>query len=252
MPGTFKRILHTLFAAALCWLCAGAAWADHPSDAAFNAANALYDKGDFKAAREAYERIVESGSWSANLFFNLGDAAFRQGDRAAAFLAYERAVALAPGNAEAQANLRFLRDQTGARLPALPWYGRALAWPPANAAAWIAAAAFFALLFSLLPKVWKAEPSLAGALFAVLALAWSGAVLAWHQSRGEPWIVTAERANARTTPADSSAIAAPLPQGSHIRLLQERGAWLHIQLPDGGKGWIARDAVAPVRLARGR
>ena len=231
-------------------LCCGSALAAHPADAPFNAANALYDKGDFKGAQTIYEGLVQSGDWSANLFYNLGNAAFRQGDKATAFLAYERALALEPGQPEAQANLRFLRDQTGAKLPATPWYGQALTWPGANASAWIAAVAFFGFALSLLPKIWKGQVATTAAIFCALTLGWSAAVLAWSQSQGETWIVTANRATARATPADSSLAAAALPQGSHVRLLQERGAWLHVQLPDGAKGWINSDAAKPVRLTK--
>lgn len=243
-----RSLIKSIFVALL--LCCASGFAASPADAPFNAANALYDKGDFKGAQTIYEGLVQSGDWSANLFYNLGNAAFRQGDKAAAFLAYERALALEPGQPEAQSNLRFLRDQTGAKLPSLPWYGRALAWPEANAAAWIAAAAFFGFALSLLPKIGKGQVATAPAIFCLLALAWSAAVLAWAQSRGETWIVTADRATARTTPADSSPAAAALPLGSHVRLLQERGAWVHVQLPDGTKGWINGDAAKPVRLTK--
>jgi len=227
----------------------GNAFAAAPAD--FNAANALYDKGDFKGARAGYEALVASGHWSAHLFYNLGNAAYREGDKGAAFVAYERALALEPGQPETKANLRFLREETGAKLPATPWYGRALSWPSADEAAWIGAVAFFGLCFSLVPRVWKSRAAAAPAVFCCLALGWGGAVLAWNNTQGESWVVTAERATARTTPADSSvAAAAALPMGSHVRLLQERGPWVCMQLPDGSKGWITRDAVSPVAIAR--
>jgi tetratricopeptide (TPR) repeat protein len=247
----FASLRETLLPVLMLLFCSSA-FAAHPADAPFNAANALYDKGDFKGAQAIYEGLVESGTWSANLFYNLGNAAFRQGDKAAAFLAYERSLALEPGQPEAQANLRFLRDQTGAKLPPISWQQRALGWPSANAAAWIAAATFFGLALSLLPKTWNGRIFASPAIFCALALAWSAAVLAWDQSRGETWIVTSDHATARTTPADSSPAAAILPMGSQVRLLQERGAWLHIQLPDASKAWISADAVKPVRLGRSK
>ena len=110
--------------------------------------------------------------------------------------------------------------------------------------------AFFGFALSLLPKIWKGQVATTAAIFCALTLGWSAAVLAWSQSQGETWIVTANRATARATPADRSLAAAALPQGSHVRLLQERGAWLHVQLPDGAKGWINSDAAKPVRLTK--
>ena len=216
----------------------------------FDAANTLYDKGDFQGARSGYEVLVQSGPWSAHLFYNLGNSAFRLGDKSAAFLAYERALALDPGHPEAKANLNFLRGETGAKLPATPWYGRALSWPAANEAAWIASAAFFGLCFSLAPVVWKRRAATLPALFCGMALVWSGAVVGWQASRGETWIVTVEAAQARTMPAENSQAMATLPMGSHVRLLLERGPWLQVQLPDDSAGWIHSDTVKPVRLTR--
>ncbi|MDD5349919.1 MAG: tetratricopeptide repeat protein [Chthoniobacteraceae bacterium] len=227
--------------------CAGAR-AAAPAD--LNAAHALYDKGDYAGARAGYEALVQSGPWSANLFYNLGNAAYRQGEKGSAFLAYERALALEPGHPEAAANLRFLREETGAKLPAVTWVDRALEHPAGNTAAWLAAAAFWGLCFSLAPLVWKRRAAAGPALVCVLALGWSGAALWWQNSQGALWIVTADTATARTEPADNATATAKLPVGSRVRLLLERGAWVNVRLPDASKGWIARDAADPVRLAR--
>ena len=216
----------------------------------FDAANRLFDQGDFQGARSGYDAVVESGHWSANLFYNLGNAEFRLGNKSAAILDYERALVLEPAHPEATANLNLLRGETGAKLPSMPWYGRALSKVPANEAAWIASAAFFGLCLSLIPRVWKRRAATLPAAVCALALIWSTSVVGWHASRGETWIVTADEAKARTTPADNSPAAAALPMGSRVRLLLERGPWLQMQLPDGSAGWISRDAVQPIRLAR--
>jgi len=216
--------------------------------AGFDAANRLYDKNDFKGARAAYGELVKANNWSANLFYNLGDAAFREGDKGAAILAYERALALEAGHPEALANLRFLREATGARLPVEPRLGRILSWPDRNEAAWLAAVAFWGICFGLAPLAWKRRPAGALVVFCSLALIWSGAVLGWQHSRGETWIVTTEGAKARSMPADNSPALSPLPTGSHVRLLLERGPWVNIELPDASRGWIPREAVSPIRI----
>ena len=243
------RSIARLFLAASLLFCASAFAA---APAGFDAANALYDKGDFAGARSVYETLVKSGDWSAHLFYNLANAAYRQGDKGAAFLGYERALELEPTHPEAAANLAFLRGETGAKLPAVPWYARALSWPPAKAALWIAAGAFWGLCFSWIPLLWKRRAAALPALFCGLLLAWSGTVVGWQSSQGELWIVTADAAKAQTMPAENSPTAATLPMGSHVQLLLERGAWLYAQLPDGTRGWISRDAVAPVRLTKAK
>ncbi len=234
--------------ACLFLLVACTAQASAPSE--FNAANNLYDKGDFKAARSSYEALVKSGNLSPNLFFNLGNADYRLGDKGAAFVAYERALALDPSHPEAKANLNFLRQETGAKIPDVPWLGRLLSWPTPSHSAWLAAAAVWVLCFSLAPALFKRRAAWTPAVLSLLVLAWCGAVLGWYQSRGETWITTGTQASARVAPADSSGLAAALPMGSHVRLLLERGPWLYVQLPDQSRGWIAKDAVTPVALGK--
>ena len=84
----------------------------------FDAANKRYDKGDFQGARTAYEALVKSGNYSANLFYNLGNADYRLGKKGDAFVAYERALALDRGASGNQSQSGLLREETGARLPA--------------------------------------------------------------------------------------------------------------------------------------
>lgn len=218
--------------------------------AQFDAANRLFDKGDFQGARAEYEKLVQSGPWSTHLFYNLGNADFRLGDKGAAFLAYERALALDPGQhaQDLETNLHFLRDATGAKLPLTPWYGRALSWTTANGAAWLASAAIFGICFSLVPLLGKKRASTLPAAFCCLALVWSSLAISWQTSQGEIWIVTADETKARTMPADNASVTATLPMGSQVRLRLERGPWLQVQLPDDSAVWISRDAVQPVRL----
>ncbi len=226
--------------------------------AGFDTANQSYAKGDFKTARAGYETLVKSGDWSANLFFNLGNADYRLGDKGAAFVAYERALALDPAHPEARANLSLLREETGARLQAPSWFSQALGWPleaTHNRAEWLAALAFWALCLSLAPRWIKRAPVLwVLAVPSLLVLLWCGAALAWQESRGGTWIITATEATARVAPADGSEKAGTLPMGSHAQLLLERGEWLYLLLPtenaDGSqaRGWLSRTAAEPIAL----
>ena len=78
----------------------------------FEAANQAFDQGKFAEAKAGYEKLAETGEWSAHLFYNLGNADYRLGATGRAMLDYERALALDPAHAEARANLAVLRKQT--------------------------------------------------------------------------------------------------------------------------------------------
>jgi tetratricopeptide (TPR) repeat protein len=253
---SYRRALFLL----LCLICCASLHAAVPPE--FEAANQRYDKGDFQGARTAYEALVKTGNYSANLFYNLGNADYRLGKKGDAFVAYERALALDPAHPETRANLALLRDETGARLPSPPWTERAILWPETvtlHRAAWVAAVAFWALCFSFVPALSKSQaeggrrPAWLPAIASVLVLAWCAGAIAWERTRGATWIVKEPQASARVSPADGSELAAALPMGSQVQLLQDHGPWLYVVLPDQNgesRGWISRTAVEPVIPAR--
>ena len=246
-------ILRALRLGMLCAFVTLLTWS-HPAQAAapssFYAANNFYDKGDFKNARDAYETLVKAGNWSANLFFNLGNADYRLGDKGAAFLAYERALTLDPSHPEARSNLLLLRDEAGSRLPTTGWLGRLLSWPSADHATWLAAAAFWVLVFCLSLALFKRRIAWLPTLTSLATLGWCAAVIVWQPSCADTWITVAPQASARLAPADTSKKAADLPMGSQVHLLLERGPWLYVLLPDQSRGWISRRAVEPVALGK--
>src|SRR5205085_9995945 len=63
-------------------------------DSAFTNANQAYAEGGFEEAANAYETLIGSGNWNANLFYDLGNARDRLGEFVQAFLKSERALAL--------------------------------------------------------------------------------------------------------------------------------------------------------------
>src|SRR6185295_18789162 len=63
-------------------------------------------------------------------------------------------------------------------------------------------------------------------------------------------IVTARETTARLAPADRASVAEPLPAGSRVRVLSERGEWIYCALPGGGRGWIPDTQIERIRLAK--
>ena len=109
------RIL--ISAARCCWILIitgmlilpGRAGSTQPSQAAFSAANRLYEQGKFGEAVQAYQALLSTGVNSANLHFNLGNAAFQNGHPGRAVAHWEQARRLAPRDPDVTANLGFVR-----------------------------------------------------------------------------------------------------------------------------------------------
>src|SRR5258708_3624899 len=153
MPGT-DRHFSTEDRRSLCWIVLlGVAmlgcWPAVGRAGEFETANQVYDQGKFAEAKEGYEKLIESGAGSANVYYNLGNADFRLGSAGRAMLGYERALALSPRHPEAQANLKLLRQQNGAKLRPLSWSERIAVNLPADAWSIVAAVAGWVVLFGL-------------------------------------------------------------------------------------------------------
>ena len=61
-------------------------------------------------------------------------------------------------------------------------------------------------------------------------------------------VVIAENAQARFAPADDGKVVLPLPAGSEVHILSERGAWSYVLLPDRGRGWLASEKIERLRM----
>ncbi|MEP6671267.1 MAG: tetratricopeptide repeat protein [Chthoniobacter sp.] len=242
------RTLRTIAALLLAVLALGTAssWAGE-----FETANQAYDQGKFSEAKGGYEKLLESGSGSANIYYNLGNTDFRLGSAGRAILNYERTLALNPHHPEARANLKLLRDQNGAKLLPRTWNSRVAAlltpqvWTMvASVTGWIFA---FGIVWIVISRrddnfgLWTF--SLASALVCAVAL-----VSIWSIAKDQTLaVITAKQTEARLAPAESAGVAEALPAGSQVRVLSERGEWIYCELPGLGRGWIPDGAVERVR-----
>ena len=220
----------------------------------FAKANQAYNDTHYEEAAAAYQQLVDTGHWNANLFYNLGNAHYRLGNFGQAILNYERALALEPRHPEADANLRLARDEARAlelrKNPLERYAGIATVkqWSIATAVAfWVAVFAIVPLFFSGRRSAGRIAAIILSALvvclsvFAIYTLeeGGRGAALA---------VITGKEVEARVATVDTSKSVLALPAGSEIKILSERGDWIYAALPNDQRGWIPTSAAARVRM----
>ena len=71
-----KKILYIFIAFVIPSMCFGA----DNAQALFASGNASYNKGQYKEALAAYQKIFDSGYESAALYFNMGNASYKTDD----------------------------------------------------------------------------------------------------------------------------------------------------------------------------
>lgn len=228
--------------------------ADH-RDYLFTNGNRAYQAGDYQAAVQAYLEILATGYTSAALYYNLANAYFKAGDNARAILNYERAARLKPADEDTLFNLQVARLAVVDKIPELP----ELFWEKAirsfrsrfslDSLAVIILLLYFAffgglillLLFrrKTMRRIVIPFMTLLGLVLLVFTFTFVSKALA--QTRDAEAVITADQVDARSAPAENGTVIFTIHAGLKVKLIQHRGDWQEIRLPDGKQGWLPAD-----------
>ena len=224
-------------------------------------ANRLYEAGDFAAAAEAYQSLIDGGLRNSLLYYNLGNAWFKQGDLGRAILNYRRAARLAPRDPDIRANLSLARAQTAdaikadGRAPLQELVTLAQTWLTLNETALLALGLWFALAALVIVRS-HLPPGRGRALLQILlpatAFLFLAALLALgsrlYDERSRPAaVVIAPEVNVTSGPGEQYITEFTLHSGAEVRLIERRDYWVRLVLPGGQlQGWVPADAVEAV------
>ncbi|MCJ7813377.1 tetratricopeptide repeat protein, partial [bacterium] len=75
------------------------------TDIFFHEANQLYQEGNYSAAVESYQNILDTGYDSGSIYYNMGNCYYKMQNIGYAILYYERAKRLIPGDEDLKLNL---------------------------------------------------------------------------------------------------------------------------------------------------
>ena len=211
----------------------------------------------FHSAAARFQQLVDDGISNGTLHYNLANAYLQAGELGRAILHYRKAHKLIPGDARLEHNLEYARTLRRSRIA--PSGQRALAgallgWHErfslrARFHAFLGAYVFFwVLLAALLLRPWPPGRWLA----VVAAVAWlaCGVSVAADllADQGGEAVVLADDVVVRkgNSTGFEPQFEQPLHQGVELRILDERGGWLYIELPNGKTGWIPADQAGVV------
>ena len=226
----------------------GSARADD-GQSAFEQANRLYEQARFPEAAAAYQKIIQNGRVSPELYFNLGNALFKSGRIGLAILNFRLAEQLAPRDPDIRANLRFARNQIDGVPAASVNWRRWIGHLTLNE--WTALAITAAWLWFVLLTLRQWRPALrtllrrwtatAGAL-ALLLLACL--TMACYDRFGVcSAIVVGRDTVVRYGPIEESNRFYTVRDGAELTVLDAKGDWLQVRDRVRRVGWLRREQV---------
>ena len=218
---------------------------------------------DPEAARDLYERAAlrferladEGGIENGKLYYNIGNAYFRMGDLGRAILNYRRAARYIPNDPNLKQNLSFARSRQADRIEEtqqakvfktlLFWHYdfspniRALVFAICYGLFWLAA--LIHLFVRRIPRWLFACTGVVGILF-------FGSIVyeTIHHVRHPGGVILSEEVVARKGdgPTYQPSFKAPLHEGTEFTVIEKRGGWYQIELPDARRCWIPEESAA--------
>jgi len=265
MLGTLRGLLQ---AAAVLFLFLSAAqlYAEDPAKL-YQQARTHLEKGEFTKAQYFAENIVRQKppALSAEVFTIIGHARYRQDDMGRAALWYQRAQLLTPRDPELRQNLRHLDEKLRFfTMPEKSTFATCSLYLSHNTWIIIATAGVWLVILSIAWRIFigKKSPLNAKSRLLAVIICFLGVLIALPAAacvaiRPDPAsrvndivVITATEVAAYTAATVTSGSVIDLPPGSQVKLLEKRGSWSYVEVPNSAdeplRGWIDASSYTPL------
>jgi tetratricopeptide (TPR) repeat protein len=223
----------------------------------FEEGNKAYNEGDYPAAISNYERILEDGETSAEVYFNLGNAHYKLNNIGPSVYYFEKALQLNPNDSDIRDNLAFAQNMVLDDIEEQATTGLAGLWIDSvsvlgyNQWAWLAItfSVMFAVCFLIYyfsrKTLWKRiffTLSMVVIFFSVLSV-----VFAFQQKEyatgGQYAIIFAEEAGVRGEPTLRGEEIFTLHEGTKVEVIETYQDWVRFELANGLQGWMDKNYI---------
>jgi len=219
---------------------------------AMQAANEAYQSGDYRAAIEQYQALLEQGYFSTALYHNLGNAWYQIDRPGMAVLNYQRGLELAPSDRGFRQNLELIREGFEEPIVPIPEFFLLRWWKSAQRLLGSNGWAIVGLLvvwggFAGLAR-WRTAPErsqrkkafLAGVFLLVTSALPVALALTAYQSESTQniGVVVDGTPSLFQAPDDRSNARRQLEPGVTLEIRDQIGEWVKVRLENGEIGWV--------------
>lgn len=226
----------------------------------FAQANKHYNSGEFQAALEMYESIVNDGLHSAEVYFNMGNTYYKMNRTAPAIYNFEKALLLAPHDKDIINNLAFAQNMTVDNISALPedevssFFNTLIYAFTIDGWAYIATIGllFFLFFFLLyyLNNFTSTKRIFFGASLIALVLGLASMAFAYQQQHAQKKVQAAiifeKEITFRSEPNFRSEEIVLLHEGTKLYIVETIEDWAKVKLANGTLGWMPKEAIKAI------
>lgn len=223
----------------------------------FNRATESYNAGEFQKAIEYYQKIIDNGKHSAELYFNMANAYYKRDEIGPSIYYYEKALLLKPNDPEILNNLGYAQNMRLDAIDKVPesamtrFYNSVVGkfsfdqWAH-FAVAMILLFVLAYLAYYLLRIAIQKRISFIISMFALL-LCLVGITFAYLQynafTSNNPAIIFDREVVITSEPNKSSERIFTLHEGTKVNIEEELNDWMKIKIADGQTGWLPKETL---------
>lgn len=250
----FSKISAVIITAGI--ILAGPLQADH-RDYLFEQGNKAYQENDYRAAVQSYFEILETGYAGAAVYYNLANSYYKLGENALAILNYERALRIKPSDEDIRFNLQIAQLSIIDKIPELPelftvkMIRNFLELFSVKTLTILMLALYFVFMGAIILKLLSRSAAVTRIFKPIIFVLGICLLLftitfiskAVSQKKAAEAVILAVQADARSAPSEDGTVIFTIHAGLKVKLIQRRGSWQEIRLPDGKQGWLPADTL---------
>jgi tetratricopeptide (TPR) repeat protein len=223
----------------------------------FEKANQLYLNGEYSSAREEYQKIINSGFESVELYYNLGNTFYKLGQIPPAILYYEKALIINPKDLDIRFNLDLANKLVVDKINPVnefffrKWFRNISGILETDTWGYISLISFV-LLLSVILVVYVArgfkfrKVMVTSGVILLILLVFSllfGGIQSKQSVHPDSAIVFSSSLTAKSSPDPGGTDLFVIHEGVKVKITDKVGTWIRIRLADGNEAWIPENSV---------
>ncbi|MDD4644838.1 MAG: tetratricopeptide repeat protein [Bacteroidales bacterium] len=226
----------------------------------FDKANQLYLNGDYSSAREEYQKIINSGFESVELYYNLGNTFYKLGQIPSAILYYEKALILNPKDVDIKFNLELANQLVVDKINPVneffvkKWFRSFAGILKADVWGYLSLLSLglflAAVVYLYITRGFRYRKLIvSGGAVMVIFFFFSillGSIQHKQTAHPDSAIVFASSLTAKSSPDQGGTDLFVVHEGLKVRITDQVGTWIRIRLADGNEAWIPENSVEKI------